>query len=72
MTDAELQEIKKDAIARVRVGCDEMHRHTAVGDCLVGESKDVTILKLIETVLHERAVVREAAEKLGGPPWWKG
>jgi len=72
MTDEELLRIKEDATARVRVGCDEMHRHTAVGGCLVGEAQDVTILKLVETLTHERRVVREAAERLGGPPWWRG
>ena len=70
MTDDELSKIKKEVSERVRVGCDDMHPHTAEDDCLVGDPRDITILKLAEDLIRERRVIREATEKLGRG--WRG
>lgn len=70
MTDEELEGVRKETSARVRVGCDDNHVHHAEDDCLVGDPRDITILKLVEDLVRERRVVREAARKLGRG--WRG
>jgi hypothetical protein len=67
MTDEELAKIQRETAARVRVSCDEYHAHSAVQDCLMGDERDITILKITETLRRERAVIREATAKIGTP-----
>lgn len=68
MTDEELNTIHEDTAKRVKVSCDEYHTHSARQGCLEGngnDPRDVTILRLTETLFRERGLVREAAESLG-------
>jgi hypothetical protein len=66
MTKDELDSIFHAAQARVRVACDEYHQHTASGDCLLGDERDIAICRLAEELYDIRSKVRDLSNVLGG------
>ena len=62
LTMQEIDNIKRITSKNVKVGCDKHHQHTALDNCLVGDEKDITILKLCETVLYMKGKVCELAD----------
>jgi len=64
MKDEALEALRAQALRGVWVSCNEFHAHSALEGCLQGNAKDITILKLIETVIRERNVIREVVDKL--------
>ena len=69
MTDEQVNQLWEAAKKNVKVSCDENHVHSASQGCLSARAKgfedDVIICALAETILHERKLVRQTAEKLG-------
>jgi hypothetical protein len=45
-----IEKIRDEAKKGVHLSCDEMHGHSALGDCLGGDKKDITICQLCEVV----------------------
>lgn len=69
MTDEQVVEVWAAAKKNVVVSCDENHVHSAQQGCLSARARgfedDVTICILAETLLAERKLVRDVAEKFG-------
>jgi hypothetical protein len=69
MTDKEIEELDEEVHTKVQVFCCEYHGHSALQDCLgpkAGQNKEwVTIAKLVETIKHERSLMRSAVAMLG-------
>jgi hypothetical protein len=74
MTDEEILEMWEAAKTRVAVSCDEAHVHSASQGCLSpkrgngvppGDARDINICIFAETLLAERKLIRDVAEKFG-------
>lgn len=63
LTDDDIRAIQKDA--NVRLCCDEAHPHSALQGCLVGDTRDIDVCRLAETLLRERAAYRRLLEQVG-------
>jgi DUF971 family protein len=55
VTTDEIKKLHAESAARVSVRCDEYHGHSARQGCLGGDERDVTICKLAEQILQDRA-----------------
>jgi len=64
VTDERIKETRNAARARVSVRCNERHDHSALGGCLVGDPRDLVVLKLCEVIARERRIVRDALRDL--------
>jgi len=69
MSDEELKAIRSSILERVELVCNEYHDHSALGGCLDGDPKDITILKLIEVIAKERRIARDAIARWETGPW---
>ena len=68
MSYEEIVKLHTEARKKVRVACDEYHAHSALGECLEGDSHALQICKLAETIYTMRALMTDtvlASQKLG-------
>jgi len=56
----EIKAIHTKHSKRAVCNCDEYHKHSAIGGCLVGHEDTITILKLCETIQQMRKSMTNA------------
>lgn len=65
MMNAEIQTLLETSRQALRIACAGSHAHTGRAGCLTGDPKDVAIVQLCETLLDERNVIQQLAQRIG-------
>lgn len=66
MTPEEIEDAGSKSESAIRLCCNDYHPHSAHNDCLSGDPRDITILKLIEHIHWIESAVDKAQRRVQG------